>query len=347
MAVDSRTGDDKQVGFIRRLLNTNLSRVAGIVLVLFAIVFIVVILMRDGTKLLEQPVHLNIALLCLSFTIGFWGLLIAVLIWHRILASYGVRQSLRDDLRIYSYSSLPLVLPGGVWGIVSRSVLYQRLGAKGIPVATASIVETLVVGLAAAGLYMASTLVRPDISLWKKPEIGLLFSILALTLIHPRIFNRLVNWALQRTKQEKNGLPLASFNFKALVIWVSVEIIILLIGGMAMFVLLASLTDVSPSMLIPVIASWAVAVAVGNLFFWLPGTPVLRDGAMVLVLTPSQTLPVAVAFVLLVRLWSLASLLLLAGLVWVTLDLPTRLRKNTKATVSTPKRAGNTPGSGK
>lgn len=140
---------------------------------------------------------------------------------------------------------------------------------------------------------------------------------------------------------------MASFNFKDLVIWVSVEIIILLIGGMAMFVLLASLTDVSLSMLIPVIASWAVAVAVGNLFFWLPGTPVLRDGAMILALTPSLILPVAVAFVLLVRLWSLASLLLLAGLVWVTLDLPTRLRKKAKTTISTPKRVEDTPGPAK
>ena len=330
----------------QHLRKTNLIRFSGFLLVLLMAGFIVFLLVRDGGKLLEQQIHFKPALLGLSFIIECSGLLVAIPVWRNILASYGVRQSPRDDVRIYAYSALALALPGGIWSIVSRSTFYQRLGERSVSVATASLIETMVIGVAAAGLYSVTTILRPDISLWKNPGIGILFFALILLLLHPNIFNRLINWVLRRANR-KEIYPEAGFGFRQTVTWIGLEVVVLTIGGLAVFTLLASITNVSRGMLILMVAVWAAGSAAGNFFFWLPGTPVLRDGTMILALTPGLTLPVAVAFVLLVRLWSLASLLLLAGLVWVTLDLPTRLRKRAKVTVSTSKRAENTPGSEK
>jgi hypothetical protein len=330
----------------QRFRKTNLFRIASILIFLLFAAFIIFLLVRDGGKLLEQKIHFNPAFLGLSFIVECSSLLVAIPVWRNILASYGVRQSLRDDVRIYCYSALALVLPGGIWSIVSRSALYQRLGERSVFVATASLIETLVIAIAAAGLYSVTSILRPEISLWKNPGIGVLFFALVLFLLSPNIFNRFINWTLRRINR-KGIYPEVGFSFKQTAAWIGLEAIVLSVGGLSVFILLASMTNVSATMLIPVIAAWAAGVAAGNFFFWLPGTPVLRDGTMILTLTHSLTLPVAVAFVLLVRLWSLLSLLLVAGLVWAIFDLPVRWQKKTRDTSSPPKELEDSPESGK
>ncbi|HEX7974146.1 MAG TPA: hypothetical protein VF498_07045 [Anaerolineales bacterium] len=312
---------------ILRTRKLGLNQIISLALVLAALAFVAYVLARDGRQLLSQPVRLSLPLVGLSFVIACSGYFIAVPVWRRILASYGVRQSWQNDLRIYSYSALALVLPGGIWNIVSRTALYGRLGVKGMTVAAASVVETLVSGVAAMAIYSAASLARPELTLWKRPEIGILFSIATLVLIQPRVFNRLINWAI-RKKDPQAELLQVHFGMGEMAVWIGLEIGVVAIGGGAMYTLLASLTPVSPAVFLPVAAAWAAAVAAGNLFFWLPGTPFLRDGAMLLALTPSLSLPVAVVFVLLIRLWSVASLLVIAGGVWLGLDLPARLRRN-------------------
>lgn len=304
-----------------------LNQVISLALLVAALAFVAYVLVRDGRQLLSQPLHLSLPLVGLSFLVACSGYLVAIPAWRRILRSYGVRQPWRDDLRIYFYSALALVLPGGIWNIVSRSAMYGRLGVKGLTVAAASVVETLVSGVAAMAVYAAASVVRPELTLWKRPEIGILFSIATLILIQPRIFNRLINWAV-RKKDPQAELLQVHFGLGELAVWLGLELAVVAIGGGAMFTLLSSLTPVSPAVFLPVAAAWAAAVAAGNLFFWLPGTPFLRDGAMLLALTPSLSLPVALVFVLLIRLWSLVSLLVIAGGVWLCFDLPARLRRN-------------------
>jgi len=90
----------------------------------------------------------------------------------------------------------------------------------------------------------------------------------------------------------------------------------------------ARVVGVSDIVAIQVITAWAAASAAGNLFFWLPGTFVLRDGALILALSSSLPVSVAVLFAILARVWTIGSLLALAGLVWLVLDLPYRNRRS-------------------
>ena len=299
-------------------------KLASSSLLVLAIGFIIYILLRDGGKILEQRFRFNPGLLALSFIIECSGLLIAIPVWRSLLSCYAIHRPLRDDVRIYSYSLLALVLPGGIWNIVSRSVSYQRLGESGLSVATASVVETLIIGVAAAGLYSITTVLQPAISFWNNPWIGLLLSLMTLSLLQPRIFHRIANWVLRKVNRGES-FPETTFSFRQILLWIGLEMSVLAIGGTAVFLLLASITPMSQvyisSTIISVIAAWAAGTSAGSLLFWLPGTPVLRDGAMVLALAPGLTLPMAVVFVLLVRLWSLVSLLVWAGLVWVFMNL--------------------------
>ncbi|HET7091214.1 MAG TPA: hypothetical protein VFL17_21480 [Anaerolineae bacterium] len=313
----------KRLTVADRLREMSLGKAVSSILVIIALGVAILSFVREGSDLLRQPIQLNIPLVLLSLLIASSGLLIAIHTWRRILAGYGVRQPIRHDLRIYSYSALGLILPGGIWAIVGRSAFYRRLGVSGLRIATASVVETFVIGVAAMGVYAVSVIVRPDLSFWQRPEIGLGFSLLVLLLIHPRVFNRLSGWMLRRSKRGE-AILLVEFGLAELVGWICLESVVVLIGGLAWFVLLTSLIAVPGTVLVQMISAWAAALAVGSLFFWLPGTAFLRDGAMIVALTPSLPMSVAVIFVLIVRIWSIASLLIIAGAVWLLLDRPHR-----------------------
>jgi len=304
--------------FAARAKWLRLIRVLGSFVLPAAVLTAIWVIVRTSPASLST-VHLNLPLVLLSFAVECSGLLIAIPIWHKILAAFGVRQRLADDVRIYCYSALGLILPGGIWSIVSRSTLYQRIGANGLRVATASVVETLLIGVAAVLLYVIVGLFQPGLVLFRQPVVAYLLAAGSLILVYPGVFNRLSRWAIRRLGR---GTELVAVNFGMgeLWTWIASEVIVTFIGGLAVYVLIKSLGDVTNSLVLPVLAAWAAASAASNLLFWVPGTPLIRDGAMVAALTLVMPLPIAIIFVGLQRIWTIMSLLLLAAIVWLVLD---------------------------
>lgn len=281
----------------------------------------VIILIQGGSQLFALSVRLDPLLVLLSFMISSAGLLLCIATWRLILAGYGVRQTVRDDLRIYAYSMLGVVLPGGIWTIASRAALYNRLGANTLRVTTASVVETFLTGIGALAVYAVTAIVQPGTELWQRPELGVGVAILFLFLVHPSVFNPLCRWILNQAGQGHEALQV-NFSLRELGMWIALETLVVTIGGGALFVLLNSLIATPTTVLVQMISAWAAAVAISNLLFWLPGTAVLRDGVMILALSPSLPVAFALIFVMLARIWAIASILLIAGLIWLLLDRP-------------------------
>ena len=316
-----------KLSLVRHLPRVQPSRVISSILLSLAVIAAIVVLVKGGGELLRQPLHLDPFLVTLSVLVACCGLLlVAIPVWRRILTSYGIHRSVRDDVRNYCYGALGVALPGSIWSIVGRSALYARQGVSGLHVATASVVESLVVGVAATIVYAIASIIRPGASFWQRPEIVIGFAMLASVLIHPRIFNGLVSRAWKLTKRP--GEPLAvNCGSWELAAWIGLEAVVTVIGGIALFVLLLGFTAVPSWMLIQIIEVWAIAVVAGNLFFWLPGTFILRDGVFVIALAQVMSLPAALIFALLARLWTILSLLILATFVWLIFDSPHKLHK--------------------
>jgi hypothetical protein len=307
----------------------NLSRIINALLFTLAITFAIYTIYANSSELAGFSFHVNIPLLGLSFLIECFGMFIAVLIWRRLIGTLGISHSLPIDIRIYSYSTLALLIPGGFWSIISRSSLYQNLGTRSYKAAIASIMENLLIGTAGLGVYTIATLARPELSPGNKPWMNLILLVALLVLIHPWTFNRLMRWSIQRFKisdQEPISIDLRA---RDLSLWISIEMVVIIIGGIAVFTLLASITSVSLEYLFLMIIIWAIATTTGGLLFWLPGTLFYRDGAIVLMLASSVALPLALAFVIILRLWSIASIILLAGIIWITMDLPLIIKNRT------------------
>jgi hypothetical protein len=286
----------------------------GIVISFLFVGAAIFVLIRDGVNLKAASFRLHPGWLLLSFIVECSGLLFAVPVWRQIMGRFNSRLSYYKDFRIYCYSMLGVAIPGRLWSVAGRAALYKRESISGMTVAVASFVELLVTGLAAFVLFGLTTAVSPATDLWQNPTVALLSTLFAIILIQPPLFNRLIAWLLSRSSQ--NNETAVKLNYKDLAVWLGAETVVIMIGGTAVYILLYSLTPVPITLLPSIISAWAMAIVVGTLFFWVPG-PVIRDGMMTLVLTQVLPTATAVLFVLLVRVWTIASILLLAALIWL------------------------------
>jgi hypothetical protein len=309
----SRAPDRRQAKrWIEKTPPTHMRRLIGLAMIVLVLIIAFAMLINDSQRLLAYSFQLDPLLVLLSFVIECSGLILAVPVWHGILACFGSHLSYRDDLRIYCYSMLGVAVPGGFWPLVSRAALYERHGVDGMRVAAASVVESVLIGLAGLVVYGLTTLLHRTENVWQQPGIALAVAALAFVLIQPPIFSRIIGWLPRRLRQAEE--PAVSLRYTDLVRWLVLEGIVIVIGGGAVYVLLQGFTAVPSGLFFPVISAWAVAAVAGNLFFWVPGTPVIRDSAMVLILVQSLPASIAILFALLVRVWTITSILIVAVL---------------------------------
>jgi len=212
---------------------------------------------------------------------------------------------------------LGIVLPGGFWPLVSRAALYERQGIAPVRVAAASVVESVLIGLGGLVVYGFTTTFTPSENVWQRPEVGLAIAVLACVLIQPPLFNRVAGWLLQHSRLHDE--PPISLRYVDLARWLIVEGLVVVVGGAAVYLLLCGFAAVPSDLFFLVISTWAIAAATGNLFFWMPGTIVIRDSAMSLILMQSLPASVVIVFVLLVRVWTILSILIVSALAWLFL----------------------------
>ncbi len=151
------------------------------------------------------------------------------------------------------------------------------------------------------GLYGLLSILRPEVSLFERPELGVLLTLLAVIFVQPRVFTPFLQWIAKISRRDIGEFSV-SYRARDLGLWIGIEMIMILIGGLAIYLLLGSVTEPPPEAFFPILASWAAATAAGFLFFWVPGTPLLRDGAMILALSPILSLPTTLLFVVIIRL---------------------------------------------
>jgi hypothetical protein len=293
----------------------------GIAIALFGVGFAIRYLYADLGVILERGIHLDLPTALIALLIQVFGLVLAILTWGNILQKFGADASTRDHFRIYLYSSLGWIIPGGIWNIIMRSTLYSNKDSSPEQVAAASLAERVIIGLSALVLYLLSLMYKPELNTFERPGFAILLAVILMISIQPANFNRIYTLMVRLSG---NKLRRFSVQFRAwdLVRWLLIEGFILVLGGSSLFLLLKSLLN-APLLALPfVLSAWAAASVASNLFFWIPGTLIFHDGLFVLILSSILGLSSAILFTLLVRIWTTLSLVLFAFFAWVILDSP-------------------------
>jgi hypothetical protein len=285
------------------------TKVAGVVLAILVMLLLARQVLAEwralDREILDQ-FHLDPLLLVAAWLVQTVGWLLVVDTWRRIV---GNGLSLGRHLRLYSYSALAYVLPGSIWVPVGRVMLYRQAGVPVVTTGAAVAVEWILLGVAGLVLYGLaapfSSAVPPNVA--PLLAIGALSSVVVL---HESVFGRVVGAASRLLGDEVPPPPLAGSTLLVLAIR---QLGVLTLSGVSLYLFMLG---VAPAASLPdAMAATSWTMAVSNLLAWLPATAVVKDGGMVLMLSPMYgSTVVALAVALAWRVW-----LTLASLSWAGL----------------------------
>jgi hypothetical protein len=294
--------------------------------------FLILRLTTDWRTLPAEAIaafHLDIRPLVLAWGIQTLGWLLVVDTWRRVLVRGGAEEASDSDLpaiqaipyrrhlQVYAYTSLTQVLPGSIWQPMSRIALYRPLGVPALATSAAVVVEWMLLGVAGLLLYgLAAPLARGTSPQWVPLLLPL--ALVAVLLLHPAVFQRLVRRAAHWLGQDVPPPALAGRDVAG---WLLRELAVLACSGMALFLLMLAVSPAAS--LADAMSVWGLSVAIASLLAWLPATALIKDGSMVVLLTPlyretgadtGTAALIALGVTVAWRLWSVGVLLSWAAL---------------------------------
>ncbi|HPJ72564.1 MAG TPA: lysylphosphatidylglycerol synthase transmembrane domain-containing protein, partial [bacterium] len=180
--------------------------------------------------------------LVLSMGLTVLGGLLVAWGWSFILRSLGSFVPHRAAVRIYFLSEMAKYIPGKIWTAVGRAVMLEKWSVP--KTVTVSTVGIMLIVLAASGVVVAllslpfwPSLDAAGISTGFFPVLFLLLPA-ALILLHPRVFDPVLNWFLRRIERVDAPVHLHYGRTVLLVLyWTGLW----LIKGLATWILLAAI----------------------------------------------------------------------------------------------------------
>lgn len=121
--------------------------ILSLAILLTGVLFISYVLFSNWNQLQIVLIELNYFYVVLAFLLYPVGMLPTAVAWHTLLGAVGIQTGFRVNLRIYSLSCLPRNIPGFVWYIASRSLLYQEHGIPAGVITGVSLGETVLLAL--------------------------------------------------------------------------------------------------------------------------------------------------------------------------------------------------------
>lgn len=246
--------------------------------------------------------------------------------WRRILIGLGHRLPIPAAVRIWTSSELARYLPGAVSQVIGRAYLVRPYGVSAAVSSTSQLLEL-------AAFLLANFVLAMGCLLWfgvKQADADArpwLIAALVLTpalalLLHPRVFYSLVNRLLVRFGKPALSQRLSGW---ALLRLLGRLLLALLWQSAAVFILVQPVLHLKYAWWWTIAGAYCLAWCAGFLAFWAPGGIGVREVVFVAVLSSylsSKTegavrLPQSHAelffLAILLRLWTIASELLLAG----------------------------------
>ena len=241
--------------------NQKTRRYMFFVILLVSIGFIALALITNWNEFSSQEINFDYRYIILAVIIYPAGMLPTAFSWHTLLRTIGIRLPFRTNLRIFSLSALPRHIPGFVWYISSRSLLYKEENIGAGRVVTASAADIIL--LALTGFLSALMLLVSGIGISQEistVRTGALIAlpILLLLIISIPLVNRLLPYFLQR----RGVSEIPQIHQGYLVITLLVMFIAWAGGGLILFVLSQAIYPLSWSFYPAMIGAWGAAGAV-------------------------------------------------------------------------------------
>ncbi len=271
-------------------------------------------LYTNWNKLGQYEWRADFRFLFLALALFPAGFLPSLYGWHRIMSHFARGTDFRVNAQIYCYSTLPRYIPGLVWYVAGRSLLYREKGVPSSITILATVLETVLLTVSGLTLALLSIPSLGALTLGGKPSPLIPALLISLTiLLLPRV--------LERTLRFFTTLPdkvIPRLTHLEITLFLVVYGIAWLGGGLLLYLLANAIYRVEP--LTAMIGIWAASGVASFLFAFLGGSGG-REVTMSVLLAFYVPLPVAIAISLLSRvvimvteaLWVVLFIILLGG----------------------------------
>lgn len=253
-------------------------------------------LWRDWRTLDLSVFQLHPGTLMLSWGAHGIGTLIAIWTWMLLLRQMGYTLPLRRHIKVYTTSTLARRLPGFVWWVVGRAYMYDRDGIGKLETSAGSLLEMMLTGAAATAVALLTMLLSSGAPQMVNPLVLAGLFIVLLALLEPRLFS-LIRRRLTLTTE------LPAIRWRQLLLWLVNEMLVIALGGVALYFMLAAIYPVTPIAVFGAVQGWALMVVSGMLLVWLPIDFGISNGVLVLILSAFLPAPVAFVVVVVWRCW--------------------------------------------
>ena len=293
-------------------------QILSVFIILFSGAFIAYAVISNWNEIRTQHWEIDFRYILLATFLYPAGMLPTAAAWHKLVQALGIRESFRTNLRIYSLSSLPRHIPGFVWFVTSRTLLYQERGIPTAVTIAATVAETGL--LALTGFIIAISLLIFGLdSLSGFPAIRIVsplavFFLILLVASTPKL-NKLLHTFLSRKNIEK----IPQLDQRDLVWSLAWMFVAWSGGGLLLFILGRAIVPVQWSLLPALIGMWgaagAVSLSIGIGIQGLGIREVTLGALLSTVFPPLVAIILAVAFRLVL---TIGEFLWVAILVWAT-----------------------------
>ena len=223
------------------------------------------------------------------------ALLLAVLNWVVVMHAFESEISLWTHAKIYLVSMVSRRLPGTLWYVGGRMVLYKQLGVPSIKTASASGIEFVISFVAdalLAAIFIPLGLNLPKI--WLIP-LGLVV-VLGLLVLRPKTLEKIMI---------KLKYPLAQpVRMRQVIGWLLLRMALVLTGGLMIFFTIRIFTPLGINSLLFVLGARALSGAAGMLTFLLPSSMGASDLTLLAMLSSIIPTSLATVIALLVRIYT-------------------------------------------
>lgn len=246
--------------------------------------------------------------LLLTYPLYSLALALAILGWGWILRALGSTVSWGEHVRVYCVSNLARRLPGVLWYVVGRVVLYDPEKTSKGAISFGSALELILTAL--AGL-LVSALAWPDAlgsvihPVWILAAVGC-----CLVMLHPRV----LEFVWQRLGRGSPHGGVQKPGYGQMLGWLLLYAAVWVAGGVVLFELIATLYPAPSSWLLSAIGAWSLSGMVAVLAAVLPVGFGLRELTLGLLLADFMPDGLAIVVAILTRL-----LLTAYELFWVLL----------------------------
>ena len=242
------------------------------------------------------PFILSTLIFAFSYFIQIWA-------WYLITLKLEIALSPSETLKTWFYSQLGKYLPGKIWLFLSRFHFYESKGKSKKAISIALYLETVTIIMAAGLIFLAALIFHREIRLfysWRHPGWLVLLFLLGFIFLHPRVLQKILNWALIHFKREPVSLSISYSD----VLWILfVCIISWVIGGVGFYLFVDSVYPVAPQYILFLTGALAISSTLGLIAIFAPSGLGVREGALVYLLSLMMAAPVAVLISILTRIW--------------------------------------------